>query len=175
MRWLCVCKDAGPIKHFLQPRSTDFHHTDKRRTLTGKGDTEPPVPFRKDKTQVTDVGTIALSMVFSLLFFHYSSANGTISHYSSDILYWAPVHTLPSESHKVAVYIKGVSNRPLQSLQPFSVFSCTVHTGNPLYQMEYIHQTDYKTTLFTTTSLKQLCSIKKYTQTQVYTRASQTE
>lgn len=28
-----------------------------------------PVPFRKDKTQVTDTGTIALQMVFFLLFF----------------------------------------------------------------------------------------------------------
>lgn len=98
----------GLIKHFLTLiYRFPFY---KCRILAGKGDTEPPVPFRKDKTGVTDVGTIALPMFFSLLFFHYSSANRIISHYSSDTLYNAPVCTSPPD---VGVYKKGVCNRAL--------------------------------------------------------------
>lgn len=83
-----------------------------------KGDTKPPVPFRKDKTQVTDVGTIVLSMAFSLLFFCSSAENRKTSCYSLDTLLSCSLYS-PPKSTQDGVYIKGVSSRPVQSLQSF--------------------------------------------------------
>lgn len=54
-----MCKDAGPIKHFLQPCYRFPSQRCAGHSLA-EGDTKPPVAFRKDKTQVTDVGTIVL-------------------------------------------------------------------------------------------------------------------
>lgn len=100
-------------------RTYRFCHTDVQDTHWQRG-YRAPVPFRKDKTQVTDVGTIALPMAFSLLFFHGTSANVIRSHYSSDMQYWAPVNLSLPLSHTSGVYIKGVFNRFLQSLQHFN-------------------------------------------------------
>lgn len=108
----CVCKDPEPIKHFLQSWSTDFQHTE---TLTGKRGYKAPVPG-KDKTQVTDVGTIVLSMAFSFLVF--CSSAEIEKQAVTDSLLSCSLY-LPPKTTQDGIYIRGVSNRPVQSLQSF--------------------------------------------------------
>lgn len=55
-----------------------------------------PVPLRKDKMQVTNVGSISLTLASSLLFFHCGSVDRIKPRYFSDTLHQAPGHTTPN-------------------------------------------------------------------------------
>lgn len=109
----CVCKDPEPIKHFLQSWSTHFQHTE---TLTGKRGYKAPCPRWEGQNTGDRCWNHCFVNGFLLSGLLFQCWNRKASCYRFITELQSPSS---SQNYTRWDLHKGVSNRPMQSLQSF--------------------------------------------------------